>query len=314
MDKISVIIPTFNCAVFLSEAIDSVLAQTRQVNEVLVIDDGSTDNTQALVATYSQPFIKYFKQKNAGVSAARNFGLQLAQGDFIAFLDADDRWHPEMIERQYKTLSKNRQLTLTFTNFVRFDDPPSSACYPDQFTFYPELGAINAEQTADPNIKIVSGDAFSQMVMFGEIPGYTQVLMLNAGKVKGLIFNSSLKICEDAEFFLRCAARGSLAFDSSILAEVRRHQNNATANSSLIAVNKLICFLQLREFNELNEQQRQSLEKRILKAYWSAANALASVGRSAESWTYVKAALKLPYNPLAKIKYAGRWLLTLLGF
>ena len=96
---VSVIIPTYNRAWSLPAAIDSVLAQDYQPFELIVIDDGSSDNTPFLLSAYKHQ-IKTVRQENAGVSAARNTGIDTAAGDFLAFLDSDDRWLPQKLARQ----------------------------------------------------------------------------------------------------------------------------------------------------------------------------------------------------------------------
>ncbi len=96
---VSIIIPTFNRAALLPRAIDSALRQTHPSCEVIVVDDGSTDNT-ALIAAHYGDKIQYIRQSNAGASAARNRGVNEASGSLIAFLDSDDTWHPEKLARQ----------------------------------------------------------------------------------------------------------------------------------------------------------------------------------------------------------------------
>lgn len=92
-DLVSAIIPTYNCAKYVISAIESALAQTHKNLEIIVIDDGSTDNTSESLKKYIESgAIRYFYQKNSGVSAARNVGIQQSRGDFIAFLDSDDVW------------------------------------------------------------------------------------------------------------------------------------------------------------------------------------------------------------------------------
>ena len=96
---VSVLIPTFNRAYILGKTIESVLAQTYQSLEIIVVDDGSTDDTRTLVATFDSR-VRYIYQENAGLAAARNAGLAAAQGEFIAFQDSDDLWLPWKLQAQ----------------------------------------------------------------------------------------------------------------------------------------------------------------------------------------------------------------------
>src|ERR1700691_732220 len=103
--RISVVVPAYNAAVYLPHAIDSVLAQTYPDWEIVIVDDGSTDNTCAVVDSYRptlQDKLQYIHQPNRGVSAARNTGIRAARGQFIALLDGDDVWLPHRLERGLK--------------------------------------------------------------------------------------------------------------------------------------------------------------------------------------------------------------------
>ena len=102
--RVSVIIPTFDRISVLPRALDSVLAQTRPAGEVIVVDDGSTDGTAELLER-DYPGVTTIRQSNRGVSAARNAGLAAASGDWIAFLDSDDEWRPQKLERQLDALA-----------------------------------------------------------------------------------------------------------------------------------------------------------------------------------------------------------------
>jgi len=99
MAPISVIIPTYNHCRFLVSAIDSALSQTLKPSEVIVVDDGSTDETSNLLNAYEGK-IRVVRQKNQGVAAARNRGAEIATGEYLAFLDADDLWLPRKLEMQ----------------------------------------------------------------------------------------------------------------------------------------------------------------------------------------------------------------------
>jgi glycosyltransferase involved in cell wall biosynthesis len=115
---VSVIIPSYNSAQFLAQALDSVLAQTLPPAEVLVVDDGSTDGTRTLVETYTARYpnlVRYLPQKNGGQGEARNHGLRVARSDWVAFLDADDWWKPEKLARQVTLLETSPDAELLYT-------------------------------------------------------------------------------------------------------------------------------------------------------------------------------------------------------
>jgi len=114
---ISVVIPAYNSAKYIRRAIDSVLAQTRRPDEIIVADDGSTDDTTGVVETYGSD-VRLIHQENAGASVARNAGINAATSEWIAFLDSDDEWLPEKLQLQSELLSRNRQLVWTTANFI----------------------------------------------------------------------------------------------------------------------------------------------------------------------------------------------------
>ena len=99
MPRVSVIIPSYNCARYLGRAIDSACEQTYMDYEIVLVDDGSTDDTKDVAMQYGQK-VTYLYQQNQGLSAARNQGISKASGELLAYLDADDMWYPEKLERQ----------------------------------------------------------------------------------------------------------------------------------------------------------------------------------------------------------------------
>src|SRR5437660_2091289 len=118
MPTVSVIIPTYNSAAMVTAAVESALAQTLPPLQVIVVDDGSTDDTRQQLSTYR---VRYLHQPNQGVAAARNLALRQATGDLIAFLDADDIWHPSKLELQIAAIEANPDLVLLGTSV--FDWP-----------------------------------------------------------------------------------------------------------------------------------------------------------------------------------------------
>jgi len=123
---VSCIVPVYNGERYLAETLDSILAQTHQPVEIFVIDDGSTDRTAAVAATFG-PRVQYFRQENAGEAAARNRGLSMAQSEYVAFLDADDLWHPEKLDRQIAQFEEKPEIDLCFTSFQNFWIPEMAA-------------------------------------------------------------------------------------------------------------------------------------------------------------------------------------------
>lgn len=113
---ISAVIPAYNCEKYIARAIESVLNQTRPVQEIVVVDDGSTDNTAEVARSFGDR-VRLIQQPNAGVSAARNTAIRAAAGDWIAFLDADDEWLPEKISLQTENLKNNPDLAWTISNY-----------------------------------------------------------------------------------------------------------------------------------------------------------------------------------------------------
>jgi len=140
---VSVIIPAYNGAAFLPEAIDSVLAQDYEPLEILVVDDGSTDDTHDVLRPYA-PRIRYFYQENRGPSAARNLGIERARGDLIAFLDADDRWLPGKLAAQVAALGTQSAAALVHTDVLFWDPTRGSRERPRRPRRHEYVGALCA--------------------------------------------------------------------------------------------------------------------------------------------------------------------------
>jgi glycosyltransferase involved in cell wall biosynthesis len=114
---VSVVIPTYNYGAFVGETVENVLKQTYRNFEIIVVDDGSTDDTQERLEPYADR-IRYIHQQNQGCAAARNTGIQAAKGEWIAFLDSDDLWHPRKLEVQMAYLAKHPDIALLAANHL----------------------------------------------------------------------------------------------------------------------------------------------------------------------------------------------------
>lgn len=121
--KVSVIVPTYNRAHLVRETIDSILSQTFNDFELIIVDDESTDSTDEVVKSYKDKRIRYFKHQHHGIIAAnRNYGIRRAKGKYIAFCDDDDLWFPQKLEKQVQELEKDSQIGLVCNNEIGFDD------------------------------------------------------------------------------------------------------------------------------------------------------------------------------------------------
>jgi glycosyltransferase involved in cell wall biosynthesis len=120
-ELVSIIIPVYNYGQFLGAAIDSVMKQSYRPIEVIIVDDGSTDNTSDIAHSYED--VQYVYQPNQGVAVARNTGISKARGKFIAFLDADDTWHPDKLEIQIRHLIEHPDIGINICKIQNFFEP-----------------------------------------------------------------------------------------------------------------------------------------------------------------------------------------------
>lgn len=201
MDKISVIIPAFNAALYLGEAIESVLAQTMPADEIIVVDDGSDDNTAGLAEKY--PRVHVIHQPNQGCAVARNTGIAASSGTWLAFLDADDIWLPEKLALQSGYLKQHPSCQAVFGMAENF--------------FSPEL---DSEQRA--RLYCPSGR------MSGICAGAMLIRREAFSKVGA--FDPKMRLSQFIEWFTRFSESGMEHFVLPDLALRRRvHLNNTTA-------------------------------------------------------------------------------------
>ena len=118
---VSVVVPCYNLGHYLDEAVDSVLAQSFQQFEILVVDDGSTDDTADRLKTIGDPRLQYVVRPHAGVSATRNAGVKLATGELVSFLDSDDEWKPHKLQCEIAVFKQHPELDAVFTDLEKYD-------------------------------------------------------------------------------------------------------------------------------------------------------------------------------------------------
>lgn len=135
--SVSVVIPTFNCAKYICEAVNSVRAQTHSPLEIIVVNDGSEDNTLERLLSITDSRLRIKSIVHSGQSAARNYGARIARGTLIAFLDADDLWHPNMLRENIKALKKHKDVQMSFSESIAGEFPRTPQEEPAQYEIVP---------------------------------------------------------------------------------------------------------------------------------------------------------------------------------
>jgi glycosyltransferase involved in cell wall biosynthesis len=189
---VSVIIPAYNAAAYVLDAIDSVLAQNHAPIEILLIDDGSTDATAELVEN-KRPQVRVIRQANAGVAEARNAGLRCAGGDFICFLDADDGWYPGKIVAQLNLLARHTDVGAVFHDWRMWQADADGGYSPLPWQPPSDPALIDPEQ---------SGWIYPQVLMDYII--HTSTIMIRREWIERVgFFRTDLVIGEDYDYWLR---------------------------------------------------------------------------------------------------------------
>jgi glycosyltransferase involved in cell wall biosynthesis len=200
---VSVVIPAYNRSGVLRQAIDSVLAQTHSDLEVIVVDDGSTDDTAALVAEYDDDRVRYVgHERNRGRSAARNTGIEASNGEYIAFLDSDDRWLPHKLERQLDRLSEcSDEWVGVYCEFLS----PGPSRLGGAIEWLSKHVFVNP--AAREGGRELAREILTMTVLMG--PGST--LLVKRSQLEGITFDEQLTAHEDWDFVLQLLERGKIA-------------------------------------------------------------------------------------------------------
>lgn len=209
MTCVSVVIPTYNRATLISQTLDSVLAQTYKDTEVIVVDDGSTDDTSAVLSTYLGQ-IAVIRQANQGLSGARNAGIAKAKGEFVAFLDSDDLWLPEKLEKQITLLESRSELKWAYTDIIAFEHDSGQPLY--------MLGRT---------VKLHQGDVLDELLFDDFIASPTPLIRREVFDEVGL-FSDNTVVAEDWDMWLRIAARYPVGLIAAPLAKYRIHTGMKT--------------------------------------------------------------------------------------
>ncbi len=229
MPLVSVVVPTYNRARIIERTIDSILAQTYQDVEVVIVDDGSSDDTRDCIARRygADPRVRYVHKENGGPATARNVGFKQARGEYIALLDSDDTWFPWKLSLQIRCMERYPEIGMTWTDMQMIDaegrvaDPTHLRTMYTNYRLFPtdeifprsvalgEIAPDLADIVGEARLRI--GNIFSKMVMGSLVHTSTVVLRRSRLDLVGG-FNETLRYSgEDYDFHLRTAREGDVA-------------------------------------------------------------------------------------------------------
>lgn len=211
--EVSAIIPTFNRRDLLLRAIGSVLAQTHAVDEIIVVDDGSTDGTERALAQRYGDQVRYVWQANAGVSAARNHGMSLARGRYLALLDSDDEWLPEKTARQLELLKARPDFGMVLCDIIRVDGN------------HRELGVVRRRDVIREDGWILRWILHRPSLVPASVMLRREVFEDVGG------FDETLRTAEDIDFHLRVARKWQIGVVDELLVRAMRGHEGLSALS-----------------------------------------------------------------------------------
>ncbi len=225
---VDVIIPVYNGKAFIAKALDSVLNQTKLPKTIFVINDGSTDGTGDIIDLYSNKSpipIVHIKQPNKGLSAARNTGIKASTSPLLAFLDADDVWMPEKLERQV-TLFTDESIGLVYADYVVID----------------EVGAVVNDSHAHV-IPKARGSIFNEILEKNSISssGSGVIIRRQCFDMCGF-FDERLTSYEDWDMWIRIAKEYKIDFVNQALVQIRRHNKNMQRDMQRMLRNEIIMY------------------------------------------------------------------------
>ena len=216
---VSVVIPTYNYSHYIAQAIDSVLGQSYPHIEIIIIDDGSTDNTDAVIASYGNK-VQYYPQTNRGLSAARNKGIALAKGSYIQFLDSDDLLGPESIASKVRYLQEN--------------PGEAFACGPNRLFFDGKGWLYTLFYNLLEGWRLPNERDILPTLCYGNVaPPHAVLSRLDPIRTNGLGFDETLKACEDYDFWFRLSllcGKPGIVRDGSV--GYRKHPRSMSSNRS----------------------------------------------------------------------------------
>jgi len=267
MPRISVIIPTYNSAHYICEAIDSVLSQTYKDYEIIVVDDGSKDNTKEVLKEYSEKIV-YVYQDNAGVNAARTRGLKEAKGEYIALIDADDKWLPDKLREQVEFMDGSPEINLVFSDFYNFNEngPFEQTFFDNNRTFR----KIRTKSISDnrPYWKLFDQNFLYEYLIGNFILQSTLMVRRDICIRLNMFGKNDFELRGLYEFLARSLHQLKIGFIDKVLVHRRIHDSNITLNAEKYYKNTIAICEKARNYPWIDDRCRLFLKQELINNYF----------------------------------------------
>jgi glycosyltransferase involved in cell wall biosynthesis len=303
--RVSAVIPAYNYGRYLSGAVDSVLRQTETNLECIVVDDGSTDDTPEVVGAIRDSRLRYVRQVNGGLSSARNTGIRDARGEYIGFLDADDRWLPGFVERglqEFATLPSRHAAVATAAQ---------------------RIDADGKQVAASPFSFGRTGDLTFRDFCLRNRPLSSNILIRRVALQECGWFDERLRSSEDRDYWLRLTAAGwGFRFLDEPLAEIRRHSANMSKAAARMRANTGDVLRRARQAGIIHRHSpfwwkvdaaRHLQSARTFHAEGASGTALKLLALSWVRWPFYARPSELSEPSLFRLRTLARILLDLTG-
>jgi glycosyltransferase involved in cell wall biosynthesis len=253
MPNVSVICPVYNAAAFVEPTLQSVLNQTYKDFELIVVNDGSTDNTRQILEKYGDK-IRYVYKKNGGQSSSRNAGIRVARGQYIALIDHDDIWIPNKLELQVQEMEKAKTIGLVTCGTIGFNENGETGR-----TLRHLVNSLTRTQL------------LRRLAMGNIIGGCSNVLIRNECFLKLGLFDESLRMAEDWDMWVRIAQSYDIRSIPQLLVKYRWHEKNFSNSSAEVNLTNESVFLTKIFSNDFFRNKRLLKHQAFSRRYLAAA-------------------------------------------
>lgn len=282
---VSIVIPTYNRADFLAQAVESVLAQTFRDWELVVVDDGSSDDTQQVLEGLRDPRIRCHRVDHGGVSRARNIGVRLTSRPWISFLDSDDRWQPRKLQRQLEALEERPEYRAVYTNEIWIRN------------------GVRVNQKRKH--RKYSGWIFQHCLPLCLISP-SSILMERSLLEKIGVFDEAYPVCEDYELWLRLTSRYPVLFlDEGLIVKVGGHEDQLSKSRWGFDEFRVRALVKAYDSGMLSAQQRLWTAREVARKAGILTQGFQNRGKATEARAYEGEA-RLWSRRAEELAYSGR--------